>query len=429
MLTPGRLLLRKGRLGHSILMGRIWAVSFIVTAVAFASAALAQSVTPLERVESQVATVVASQATVPLSECPSLWREPIASAWCSLTQASPVLQSIQILLLGTIGFVAVVNAVRVRKRRKEKLVTVGITKHSINVEPARLTSITNNSGTGWFVAGFSGNLWKIDKALKVTAPSSESVGLVRSLALVWGRNSVVIGGDDGIINVFDTKTSALSRLATFGSPIYRLACVSDRLFVAALGSGDVVALEIQQSPGQSDFSFREHWRVKAHNGAAFDIVATGTAFVSVGADGRLVEIDYSGSITSECKVSDATIWSITQIDAAAYVVGCNDGALARIESGKVVTKRKIHQSAARQVLTSPKSKWCVSLGKDRSVFATLADLSASVLLHRTKDYLYDGSVSDDGMSIVVCDGAGDVTLLQLDLPLDSYDHSTLAARV
>lgn len=111
------------------------------------------------------------------------------------------------------------------------------------------------------------------------------------------------------------------------------------------------------------------------------------------------------------------------------ILGCNDGTLVRIESGTIVATSKSHQSAVRLVLPSPKGAWCVSLGKDRSVFATLADLSATVLLHRSRDYLYDGCMSDDGQNILVCDGAGDVTKIHLDRALDNYDHPTLAARV
>ena len=148
-----------------------------------------------------------------------------------------------------------------------------VTKKLVNVENSRLTSITDDLGNGWFVAGFSGRLWKIDRAFKATAASTESVGLVRCLVQVTSRDSVLIGADDGVIHVFNVRTSTLKRLATLGGPIYRLASASDRLFVAALGTGDVALVEIQHSPGQDDYSFRELWRTRAHSGSAFDVLS------------------------------------------------------------------------------------------------------------------------------------------------------------
>jgi WD40 repeat protein len=382
---------------------------------------------PAAQVAPQASTP-AAQASAPLSECPSLSASPLTSAWCSLTQASPVLQSVQILLLGLLGIAAIGRTVLVHRRRRAKLHGGSITKVCISIETSRLTSITDDFGTGWFVAGFSGNLWKIDSAFKGYSSCTDAVGLIRCLLRVRGRDSVLLGGDDGVLHVFDVRTSSIKRLATLGSPIYRLATASDRSVVAALGSGEVALLEIQHSPGQGDFSFRELWRTKAHEGSAFDVLAHSGSFVSVGADGHLVEIDTTGKLTSSTKVTDCTIWSIAPLNSNALVLGCNDGTLIRIDSGVTVAKSKSHQSAVRQVLRSPKGEWCISLGKDRSVFATRADLSASVLLHRSRDYLYDGCISDDGQYVVVCDGAGDVTRIHLDRGIDNYDHPTLAAR-
>ena len=402
-------------------------------AIAFAVVAThcPASAQPAEHAGQQAsqAIPVAAKASVPLSECPSIRSAPIAAAWCSLTQASPVLQSVQIIVLSLLGLAALRQTVFVRKRRRDKLVSRGLTKHTLNIETARLTSLTENFGTGWFVAGFSGRLWKVCNALTADLVCPESVGLVRSLVQFRGRDAVLIGGDDGVLHAVDAKTGGVKRLATLGSPIYRLTAVSDFLFVAGLGSGEVAVLEIQHSPGQSDFSFRELWRTKVHAGSTFDVQPTRAGFVSVGADGRFVEIDEFGVMTASTKTTDSTIWSVAEIAPNAFILGCNDGNLIRIETGKIVASAKIHQSAARLVLRSPKGLWCISLGKDRSVFATLADLSSSVLLHRSNDYLYDGSISEDGQIVLVCDGAGDVIKIDFGRPLDSYDYATLAARV
>jgi len=407
--------------------------SFCIVYAASCNVALAQSPAGtglhLPQPVTSQASAATSQASAPLSECPSISTSPVASAWCSLTQASPVLQSVQILLLGLVGTVAIGRTVLVRRRRRAKLHGGSITKDCISIETSRLTSITDDFGTGWFVAGFSGKLWKIDSAFKTPVVCTDSVGLVRCLLRLRGRDSVLLGGDDGVLHVFDVRTSTLKRLATLGSPIYRLASASDRLVLCGLGSGEVALLEIQHSPGQSDFSFRELWKTKAHSGSAFDVLASNGVFVSVGADGRLVEIDATGSITSSIQAADCTIWSIAPLGANVLVLGCNDGTLIRAESGVTVAKSKSHQSAVRLVIPSPKGEWCISLGKDRSVFVTKTDLSGSVLLHRSMDYLYDGCISDDGQDILVCDGAGDVTKIHLDRGLDSYDHPTLAARV
>ena len=239
--------------------------------------------------------------------------------WCSLTQASPVLQSIQILLLGVVDTAAIGRTLFVRRRRKAKLVGGSITKDCISVENSRLTSITDDFGTGWFVAGFSGNLWKVNGAFKATAVSTESVGLVRCLLRVRGRDSVLLGGDDGVLHVFDVRTSTLKRLASLGGPIYRLASTSDRLFVAALGTGEVALLEIQNSPGQNDFSFRELWRTKAHSGSVFDVLASKGGFQSVGADGRLVEVSALGAIKSSIQAANCTISKLH------HLVGRADG--------------------------------------------------------------------------------------------------------
>lgn len=371
----------------------------------------------------------ALQASAPLSECPPLRKNPVAATWCSLTQASPVLQSVQIIILGALGVTAIGRTLYVRRKRRATLLGGSVTKAVVNVENSRLTSITDDLGNGWLVAGFSGRLWSIDYASKVKMVSTESVGLVRCLVEFTSRDSVLIGADDGAIHVFNVRTSSFKRLAALGSPIYRLARASDRLFVAALGSGDVALVEIQHSPGQNDYSFRELWRTRAHAGSAFDILSVNNSFVSVGADGRFVEISTLGKIISTTQVTDCTIWSVTEMTKDTFILGCNDGNLVRIESGAITNKVKSHQAAVRLVLPSPRGQWCISLGKDRSVFATLANLSANVLLHRSRDYLYDGSISEDGQAILVCDGAGDVTKINFDRAIDNYDHATLAARI
>lgn len=257
-----------------------------------------------------------SQASAPFSECPSFLADPVANAWCFLTQASPVLQSVQIVILGLLGAAAIWRTLYVRRKRRAKLTSGNVTKEFVNVENSRLTSITDDLSNKYFVAGFSGILWKIDDSFKATVASLESVGLIRSLVHIEEHGSVLIGGDDGVLHVFDIGTSTIKRLATLGSPIYRLARASDRLFVVALGTGDVILLDVQRSPGQNDYSFQECWRIRAHSGSAFDVIPFRGGFVSVGADGQVAQISASGKITLPIKVTDCTIWSVTRVSLA-----------------------------------------------------------------------------------------------------------------
>lgn len=409
----------------------ICSLAFGLLVLAFVSTiriADAQTVSGEDLKSSHAITLVPELPT-PLSECPLFRSEPIAAAWCSLTQASPVLQSVQIIVVGIVAIVAIGRPLYARRKRRTTMMGGSVTKKIVNIEKSRLTSITDDLGNGWFVAGFSGKLWKIDRAFRATEVFSESVGLVRCLVQGTARDSVLIGGDDGALHVFNIRTSTLKRLATLGGPIYRLANTSDRHFIAAIGTGDVALVEIQHSPGQDDYSFRELWRIKAHTGSAFDALSVKGGFVSVGADGRLVEISTAGKITSSFQVADCTVWSVAKLGNDALILGCNDGTLVKFESGAIASKVKNHQAGVRLVLASPKGQWCISLGKDRSVFATLADLSATVLLHRSKDYLYDGCVSDDGHNVLVCDGAGDLTKISFDRSIDNYDQASLAARI
>lgn len=379
--------------------------------------------------QQKAAPAAPSTSSSPLSQCPDFIAAPLEAVWCSLTQASPVLQSAQILLLGLLAVAGIARAVYVRKRRRERLIGGAIKKTISHVDKNRLTSLAACTPAGYFVGGFSGDVVQLSSSANVIKAHKGHFGLIRSLCSIPDSDAVLVAGDDGVLHALSPSSSTLKRLCTLGGPIYRIRFAWRNTYLASLGNGEVVFAEIQSSPGQADYSYREIARSKCHNGSAFDVLPTKDGAISVGADGRLITLDRQGQIISSTQIVDHTIWSVVSPSPDQIILACNDGSLRLLRSGTVAKTITIHQGAIRHLAITPKAQWCLSVGKDRSVFAVLADLSDSILLHRTTDYIYQGVFDSVGQLLTICDGAGDVTQIDFGRPLDDLDLVALRARV
>ncbi len=374
--------------------------------------------------------LTASQAKVPsppLADCPRLVDHPVEAGWCFLNQLSPVLQSFQILILGAVGLFGLGVPIWRKKRKSQAFSGKRLRKFVTKVDEKRLTALCVNSGN-FYSAGFSGSVHKIDLRGKVVRSYDTGLGIIRSLCPMHASESILIGGDEGVLHVLFPNTGDLKRLHGLSSPVYRLVHAGESRYLAALGNGEVVLIDVQVSPAQKHCSFRELQRSRTRNGSVFDVIQLDTRedVVSVGMEGAVVWTNFRIDAVVKVPISSHTLWAIVESKNKQFVVASNDGSLCVLGADKqLIRSRLIHQGAARNLALSPQRNWCISLGKDRSAFAVSPDLSNATLVHRANDYMYEGAFDSSGQILGICDGSGEITIVDFGATIDSLEYADL----
>lgn len=363
--------------------------------------------------------------------CEPFSHSPLGSTWCNLKDWSAGLQSIQIVLWALIPILGLaVNYIRIRVQRARHLKAFLGKIRVIAVESGRLTAVAIVSGNKFVVGGFSGKIYLLSSR-RVLRKSSVSAGLIRSLHVMRNREHVLIGSDEGLLFILSLESWKLSQIGAFGSPIYAISESKNQNFILGLGNGIIVRVEIQKSPGQEAFVLKEISRSHDHQSSVFGVLSSEKALVSVGADGRLLIRQGKQQKLSEpvLDINSQALWSAAAIADDRFVVACNDGNLLLTNKSAAIKKLKLHKASIRYIECSPQKKWCVTVGKDRCVYATTTDLSFSALLHTTKDYGYSARFSASGDCVVICDGAGEVTIIEFGKPIDDITSNELMASV
>lgn len=360
--------------------------------------------------------------------CPTFVAHPFGAAWCNLSGASSGLQSLQIIVVTVLALAGLYRLFRGRMTRRGPLFRRA--KWAVvSIDTGRLTTLSLSSAGAVFTGGFSGVIHELLGG-RVRRTSRHGYGLIRSTHLLQEGTHLLVGGDDGVLHGLNLQSWKPERLATFGSPIYRITQAGNEEVALALGSGEIAVCSLRKAPGELTLNVKERHRRQRHRGSAFDLMVFDGILTSVGAGGALVtESVATARKMSEVQVGSDALWSVVGAEKGSWLAGCNDGALISISDGQVAARLAVHVGGVRQLALSPRGRWCVTVGKDRCVFAVSTDLKSSVLVHRAKDYVYDVQLSPGGDVIVVCDGAGDVTRLELGRPLDDLDASTLRQRL
>lgn len=359
--------------------------------------------------------------------CPSLASSLFSSIWCYLTAWSGGLQSLQIILL---GILTILGSLRffwkfIPARRVKS--SQNILKKVISVESGRLTAL-EAVGDHFLTGGFSGIVYKLNSD-RVTDQSAAIFGLIRVIHVLPGQNMALVGNDEGILYSLDLSTWKTAQLGGFGAPIYRVVDYVSKQVCLALGNGETVICDLRSSPGQEGLMLKILNREKRHEGSVFDVaVNAGEALSTVGADG-MMRLSYAKSRRKEQLIQPTekkqAIWSIAALAEDRYITAANDGSLTLIQKNVPIATAKVHKASVRNISVSPQRKWCASVGKDRAVYATAEDLSDSILLHVTKDYGYQVFFAHGGERVVVCDGAGEVTVIDLRIQIDKLSPHNL----
>lgn len=362
------------------------------------------------------------------SSCGSAYETPLPWAWCQLSALSSGLQSVQIIIIGALAIGALVKTTIFVRTKSRKLSAGCIEKKIISVENSRLTATALGKDGECFTAGFSGVVFLMTNKYRVKRLNQANMGLVRSLLYFNNHDVVLAGTEDGTLYAFPNGASAPIKVAAFGSSIFSMSAVDMSDFYIGLGSGDVAHCTLSRSPAQDEVVIRELRRIKCHSGKAFDvIVSDDNHALTVGEGGELlcIEKTRNDSISFRIKASSETIWSVAEKEKGVYILGLNDGSLELVSENGSIRRASIHTSSVRHIFLSPRKRWCFSVGKDRCLYAVLPDLSDSVLLHRTRDYIYHGEIDSSGRRLIMCDGSGDVTILKFNKPIDDLDISHL----
>lgn len=376
---------------------------------------------------------IATEAVTPASDgkdaCVPFLENPLSSTWCHLSQASGGLQSLQILILAIVAGVAIVRGASRWRAPAMPLLRSKITKLTVVADTGRLTTISRDLADGYFVGGFSGVVHHITKAT-VSRSSKADFGLIRSSLLLRDYQVLLVGGDDGILHALDLRTWRADRVGSFGAAIYALCLVAGSKLAVGLGSGDLVVCDVQKSPGQDVTVVRELNRSHRHSGSIFEVVSARAALLSVGADGVLVGANTKNNRKSfEIRLSGETLWSVAELDSDRYVVACNDGNVIAATRDHELGRRRVHTASIRYLVASPRGRWCITVGKDRAIYAVASDLSAAILLHRARDYIYRAVFSQSGQVIALCDGAGELTAIDLGVAIDDLSVAELEAKL
>lgn len=352
----------------------------------------------------------------------------IEKAWCDLGNASAGLQSLQIIGLFLIGLFGIWwRYWRPRARRKRELATRGLTKKVIRVCDGRLTAICTNGVGTYFTGGFSGVVYELNSK-RVSRKSDASFGLIRSLTLLPSIHAVLVGSDDGSLSALDLDTFVATRLLHVDSAIFAIARTDSDQVALGLAKGEVRIVEIQRSPAQAGFSTRVLGGLKTHDGSVFGLSANRTEVVACGAEGKVVWVARRNiTAASSITIGKETLWSIVPGASGQLFIAANSGDIHLLKAKSLFRTRRVHKAPIRSLSMSPKGNWCLSMGKDRAVFASTSALGQSLLLHQTEDYIYDSAFSGAGNELSICDGTGAVTLLSWKQPIDNFSFAELHA--
>ncbi|ARV62732.1 hypothetical protein BZZ01_32480 [Nostocales cyanobacterium HT-58-2] len=254
--------------------------------------------------------------------------------------------------------------------------------------------------------GYDGTVRLWDSKGKQLTELKGHQGYVSSVAISTDNQTIVSGDSDGTVRLWDSKGKQLTELKGHQGSVISVAISIDNQTIVSGGEDGTVRLW--------DSKGKQLTELKGHQGSV-DSVAISTdnqKIVSGGEDGTVRLWDSKGKQLTELKGHQGYVFSVAiSTDNQTIVSGGEDGTVRLWDSkGKQLTELKGHQGSVKSVAISTDNQTIVSGDSDGTV--RLWDSKAKLLteLKGHQGYVSSVAISTDNQTIVSGGSDGTVRL-------------------
>ncbi len=274
------------------------------------------------------------------------------------------------------------------------------------------------------VGDFSGVLRAVDSVSNKVALIDCGKEALRCLLPLVRKKMVITGDDSGRILLINLLNNSVKELNRCSSAVYSISASPDGKFIYTCErKGEVIEWKLSYET-RTLVRLR---KIHQHESVAFcvKIIDNGQKCVSSDSVGNIIISDLNGTRSKKYRVSEGAIFSF-EYNSHRFYFGDSDGTLliGDVEEGDFRSYEG-HNDAIRALTVSKYGKWCCTASKDKTLRLWDTITGQTLIVASSREYFYDVKFSSCNSTLIACDGAGKVTLVDFSKCVDSVDFKEI----
>ncbi len=297
---------------------------------------------------------------------------------------------------------------------------------TIEIQNNRLTSCCFTSNKNQILcSGFESELVKVD----LDNNSVEKIKTVDSISRVIFRipnsSTYLVGFDNGEVFSTDINLSNFKSCFKSETSIFSIDFnIKTQTLITSERNGDVkewLVDNLDKVIEENDFPEVNYLKkIFQHKSNAFMFKYSEKYNwgVSVGADGIVHYIDFNTGKTKMNKESDNPLFCVSISNNKNIAIGAAMGKVLIKKENDKTEEIKLHIDTIRTLYLSDDCRWLFTGSKDKTVKIRNLQTGQTLIIKKCKDYVYDIKYSSAFNQLMICDGAGYLSVFTFNKPVD-----------